>query len=335
MKVLPKLAVSYLLAMLLLVNNSLCWAANQPMSKVSQDSLPPPDTLISSLHNQIKPAIAEVNPLAVQTAQIAPQKLALSAVAYDTAQQLAILPIMEELQALQLQRGGQATEIRRLQLKEKLTETILIATLQVRDVTARIEKEISQLNRMLEYLQDRRDKALKINTISNALGVGALMEVGQAGEMKVNEIPGEITELVGGGIIMLLSAWSLHIQSGGKKVVPPKPNMLSKIFNLPTDKYSEYPPLVWTYLNRVPLNESTKQTRLQGLFQHWRKYEILGGKKNSTNVKRRVQLTNSGEKCVTSIDLIGDQIALLSDLKAEIYQLDRDLLELLVNAQVL
>jgi hypothetical protein len=111
--------------------------------------------------------------------------------------------------------------------------------------------------------------------------------------------------------------------------------MLSKLFGLKTDSHSEYPPLVWNYLNRVPLNEPTQQTRLQSLFQHWRRYEILGGKKGSAEVQRRVQLTNTGEKCVTNIDLIGDQIALLSDLKAEIYQLDRDLLELLLNVQKL
>jgi hypothetical protein len=333
MKVLPKLAVSCSLAMLLLVNRSFCLAANQVANNSAADNIPPANTLISAMHNQINSDLP-INPTENANLNQFP-KVALSAVANDTAQQLAIMPLVEELQSLRSRRGSEAIEIERLQLKQQLTESVLIATLQVRDVTARIEKEISQLNRMLEYLEARRDKALKINTMSNAFALGAVMETGQAGEMKVNEIPGEITELVGGGIIMLLSAWSLHVQSGGKQAVPPKPNMLSKAFNYPTNADSEYPQLVWKYLNRVPINDLTKRTRLQALFAHWRRYEILGNKKSPANSKRTAQLTNSGEQRITNIDLIGDQLALLSDLKAEIYQLDRDLLELLLNTQAL
>ncbi len=211
----------------------------------------------------------------------------------------------------------------------------MIASLQIRDVTARIDREISSLNRILNYLQDRRDKGLRLNTIGNALGGGVLNEVGQAGEMKTNEVPGEIVELVAGAFVMLMSAWSFHQQAGGKHPVAAKPNMLSKVFNYRTDAEAEYPAVVWNYLNRIPLNDPSKKTRLETLFQNWKRYGIIGGKKSANQVRRTVMLTNTGEKCMESIDLIGDQVSLLSDLKAEIYQLDRDLLELLLNTQAL
>jgi hypothetical protein len=181
MKVLPNSAVSYLLAIFVFANNSFCLAANQQPSNTVPD-IHPPDTVTPRPRDELnRNSSADI-------AQTMPQKkFALSAVAYDTAQQLDIVPLIEQLQVLQNEPSSDAIEIKKLQLKQRLTNSILIATLQVRDVTARIEWESSRLNRMLEYLEDRRDKALKINTISNAIGMGAMMTTGQAMELSRNE----------------------------------------------------------------------------------------------------------------------------------------------------
>jgi hypothetical protein len=77
----------------------------------------------------------------------------------------------------------------------------------------------------------------------------------------------------------------LHQQSGGKSRVQPKPNMLSKVFNNQTDKNSDYPLLVWSYLNRIPVDSVERRTRLENLFQHWKRYELIGNKNGILQVK--------------------------------------------------
>lgn len=248
MKGLFKPALVLLLAIIFLSNNIACFSADQ--------------ILAAATENKSGASVKSI----------------LSPDAYDIAEQLTILPLLEELYALQPQRGKDLlVAVTRLELRQKLTDKVLTVSLQVRDVTARIDKEIVRLDRMGGYLQDRRDKALKINTLSNAVGTGIIAEVGQAGEIRKNEVPGEITELVGIGISIALSALSFYLQKGQKMKVPAKPNMLSKVFKYQTDKDSEYPDIVWIYLNRVPPGSKDNETRLKSLFKRVSLSLLLGG----------------------------------------------------------
>jgi hypothetical protein len=254
--------------------------------------------------------------------------------AKEIAEILGILPEMEKMNALH-QRGtaNERDEIDELKLHSKLSDSLLIAGLEVRDAVARIERELARLDRLHGALQDKRDKAIKYNSLANVFGTGVINEIGQAGEMKVNEIPGETTELVGGGIAMALSAYALHAQGSQKTTVNLKPNMLSQILDRPVSKDTQMPPVVWDYLNRVPPDATDGRTRLDELIRHWQKYRFIGNLKNSEGKNRATHLTNTGSRVTLSIDLMEDQMALLSDLRAEIYQIDRSLLELLLCMQ--
>ena len=270
-------------------------------------------------------------------------KAVLSAQSNDTAELLGITPLIDRLSKLEPEPssdsvdppGNPAKELERLNLKQQLTEKVLIATLQVRDVTARIDREIARSNRIQGSLEDKRDRAIKLNSLANTVGMGIIAEIGQAGEMKVNEIPGETTELVGGGIGMALSALALQQQSGGKQRVRSKPNMLARIFNCHTDGDTEYPQVIWSYLNRVPVGSKDGQTRLESLFKHWQRYKYIGNLRLASSRPRIASLTNTGTHGVTNIALLQDQTDLLVDVRSEVFQLDRDLLELLLNLQTL
>lgn len=315
----------------------------------------------------------------------------LSAVGRDIAKQLGLIPTLNELTALKLaetrtgadlsneqksespqpnELGYSSIAMRRLQLKQQIVEKILIANLQVRDVVARIEKETTDLDRLSGFLETNRDRAIKLNSFANGIGGGALNEIGQAGEMRVNEVPGEIVELLAGGVVTTLSAISLYKQSGGKKYMKPKANMLAKIFKLPTDAESDYPALVWNYLNRSPTkndsgssgatssassysgsnpssnfapgydnNKATGQaetrTRLDEMLRKWQRYKFIGAPKDPRNRVRINTLTNTHPSGTVNIALLSDRIDMLADVRAAVYQLDRDLLELMLNAQAL
>ncbi len=292
--------------------------------------------LSASVFNTCSAIAAANTPIEEQQYSVKLLHISLSPTSRDMAELLGVMPIVEKLDTLQLAPlGNESKDFEHVRLKQQLLEKVIIATLQVRDVTARIDRELARLDRKSGYLENKRDRAIKLNSMANLFGTGLVNEVGQAGEMKVKEAPGEITELVGGGLSMVLAGRALMQQSGSKERVRAKPNMLAKIFNCPTDKNTEYPDVVWNYLNRVPPEDLTHQTRLEALLHHWEHYRLISNTKTAAGRKRIAILTNTGQYGVASIALIDDQSALLSDLKAEVFQLDRDLLELLLNTQAL
>jgi len=260
----------------------------------------------------------------------------LSASSQQVALELGVVPLIQQLNDLHQQKSADpALELERLRLKQQLTDSVLIGTLQVRDVTARIDRQISLLNRVRGLLEDRRDRAIRLNTLANIFGMGLVNEYGQAGEIPKNELPGEIAELVAGGITMALSGIALRQQSGGRISGRPKPNMLAKVFGCPTDQETEYPPLVWNYLNADPDGSGPGQSRINELLGRWQRYKIIGGTKSARDKDQIALLTNTSRSLQVNISLLESQTALLTDLRSEIFQLDRALLDLLVTTQAL
>jgi len=283
--------------------------------------------------------IAEVGDLPPRQPAIdlaAANKAILTPTGRDIAEQIGVLGLINELIDVRAQLADNPSlALKHLELKQKLLQTVLIASLQVRDATARIDKETADINRVSGVLSDKRDNALKTNTMANIFGNGALNEIGQAGEMHVKETAGEIVELVSGGIVIALGSLALKQQSGGKRKVLPKPNMLAKVLGCKTDGDSEYPPVIWAYLNRAPAGAKSIKTRLEILTEQWQKCNTIGPLKHPKTRRRIAELSNTHTTGTVNLDLLGDRKDMLNDVKAEIFQMDRDLLELLLNTQAL
>ncbi len=263
-----------------------------------------------------------------------PKVANLTPVARDIAQQLGVVPLIEKLQQYKIQPPRDTTgEIDRLKANQALTSKVLIASLQVRDVTARIERELSLINRMRGLLQDRRDRAIKLNSIENIVASGALSEIGNVGSFFTNEVPGEVVQLVAGAATISLGSWALHQQSGGRHPGVVRPNMLAQVFNIPTDKESEYPAFVWTSLNRSVVGGS--QTRLQSLHNRWRQFKVIPKNIKTPEGQRRIAILTNTSRFAANIGTFNDQSDMLFDLRSEIFQLDRELLELMQCAQEL
>jgi hypothetical protein len=260
----------------------------------------------------------------------------LSPVGRDIAEQIGVVNLINEIVDVHAQlKDNPSLALKYIELKQKLMQTVLINSLQVRDATARIDREVASLNRLNGVLGDARDRAIRTNSITNIFGTGAIQEIGQAGEMKTNEIPGEITELVGGGLIVALGGLSLYQQRGGARPMHSKANMLAQVLGCQADRDTLYPAVVWSYLNRAPAGSASIKTRLQVLIEQWQAYKTIGSLKDPRSRKRLASLSNTLPNCRATLNLIGDRMDMLNDVKAEIFQMDRDLLELLLNVQSL
>lgn len=292
-------------------------------------ALAPPATALAPPGTALAPSrTAPANPRIAQAPPPSTALAGLSPAARDIARQLGIVPLIERIDELSAHPTSDIkTEFELLKLKHALNSRIMIAALQARDVSARIEKELALINRMRGLLEDKRDRAIKLNSMENVAAGGALNEIGVAGNLFANETPGEIIQLVAGAATIGLGTWALRQQAGAKQRVNPKPNMLAKVFNLPPDKESDYPPLIWGYLNSVP--PGSTQTRLETLCDRWKRYEVIPRNLNTASGQKRIGLlTNTRHSGTLTIDAFNDQSDMLFDLRSEVFQMDRDLLEL-------
>lgn len=259
----------------------------------------------------------------------------LSPAANDIAKDLGLLPLIEKLQALKRQAAtDNNSEIERLKTFHTLNTKVLIATLQVRDVTARIERELAMINRLRGLLQDRRDRAIKLNSIENIVASGGMSEIATAGQFATNENPANVMQLVANAATIGLGSWALHQQTGARQKITIKPNMLAQFFNLPTDKDSAYPDVVWSYLNKPPAGEP--KPRQQWLIDRWRRFKVIPSSNSAPDYRKRIGiLTNTSRSGTANIDIFDDQSDMLFDVRAEVFQMDRDLLEVLMYVQTL
>ena len=115
---------------------------------------------------------------------------------------------------------------------------------------------------MQAFLEERRDKVIRLNTIANFISggvtgiVGGALKIGSVNEQSANGID------TGEGITQTaLALLALKQQAGEKKIVDGTPNMLTKLFDINAiHTQRDYPPSVWNYLTSVPESSSTGLT---------------------------------------------------------------------------
>lgn len=158
-----------------------------------------------------------------------------------------------------------------------------------------------------------------------------------AGELKTQETMGEVVELAAGGLVVLLSGLALYQQSGvgNRRYIQPKPNMLARVLKCQHDPNSDFPEIVWRFLNSPTTDpQNGNKTRIDLLIQKWQRYKFIGSMNDSRSQPRLAALCNTHPSGRVNLSLLQDRIDLLSDLKAAIFQMDRALLDLLQNLAV-
>jgi hypothetical protein len=215
-------------------------------------------------------------------------------------------------------------------------QAVMIGMLQVRAAAAQLNYDVFETNQIQSVLSDRRDRAIRTNSIANFVSGGVSEMAGGAFQLVPNlklDNAGNIVEMAGGAIQTGLSAFALRQQQGRKRVVTPKPNMLAPIFDQNGDETSRYPKLVWQYLNTPSGNSGTAGavSRRQQLIKQW--MEI--GRLSSRDPALIATLAgNTGRRYPVTIDILDTRMAMLADVNALISRIDRLLLEILLYSDV-
>jgi hypothetical protein len=220
-----------------------------------------------------------------------------------------------------------------VELKQEILENLMASFLEMRVTIAKIDSEITGYDEVRNYLEDKRDRAVRLNNITNFISTGTLSTIGNAFQIAPGEAPeitGAVVNTLSGMVATGISTYSLRLNSGEKHSASVHPNMLAQIFGLTINQEKTYPPSIWRFLNDPsPLNNE-KTTRLAELINRWITLKRIQAP-NTRNGKSSLPLLCGTivQKNSISIDVLDDRSAMLSDIKALISLMFQDLMEII------
>lgn len=242
-----------------------------------------------------------------------------------------LLNIDKDLRDLDSQaKSADRDRLNLLILKQNLTEAILSQSFEIRATIGKVDTEIADSDDLQALLEERRDKALRLNSIANFVSGGITGIVG--GSLNLGDVNSKVDDSMelGDGIVQAgLALYALKQQSGEKHTVKGLPNMLGRLLS---DKpNAEYSPVIWKFINEVPTGQIDTQTRRDILLAHWRKLGLIDrSRRDMAGEKERAKaIAGMTTQARVSIDLLDARSAMLHDLKATVSELDSYLLELI------
>lgn len=241
-----------------------------------------------------------------------------------------IVGIGDDLEALRQLRDIDPSnvegQLKRLNIRQTMMEDLLTQSFEIRRVIAELDQEMAEADDLRAYLERRRDKAIRLNTIANFLSGGITGIIGGSLDMADVNRYAPISIDTGEGIVQTsIALLALKQQNGERKLMEGMPNKLAKVLDLSPS--SDYPENVWKFLNTAAPNHT--QTRKQVLVEHWAKSGMIEKAKMRGRKDHLAHLAGNSPKVVISIDLLDARAAMLSDLKACISEMDVYLSELL------
>ncbi len=267
-------------------------------------------------------------------------ELRLSPGANEVANLIGATPFLERLQQLsksEEQGAGSLLSPEVLVLRQQITEAVLGTSLQVDGVIAEIDNELAQASEIGAYLASRRDHAIGVNALSNIVSGGGMGIAGSA--LQLNESTNKLGNAMGvaaGSVTTALSIIGLRQQHGGRRDLGIAPNMLAKLFDRTPEFHSDYPEDVWKYLNNKPPAEPGAETRKERLIARWTELGRIESLETAHGQQKIDFLTSSiSSHRALNIDLLADRAAMLSDVRASVSLMKRDLGKLLLSLRSL
>jgi hypothetical protein len=240
------------------------------------------------------------------------------------AKDLAALPDLHE----RAQSGGLAARLSYDEAREHVSETLRGAEMDVNYVLAEIWDEQGIYNELVGSYSSERDKKIAITNMVSFGTNGALWAVCEALDIPTVTrpnfaIPSGITGILAGIIPSIASAYTLREVNGKKHSAPAAPNMLAKVFDRPTSLQTEYPPVVWNFLNSNPADNMQKK-RKELIIDRWISDSNIPAFTDRSSTAQIDTVTASAPQNKTlTLAVLGARLSMLSQLSAEIFKMNR------------
>ncbi len=256
--------------------------------------------------------------------------------AQEVARDLDIVDFLGEYEHFQALAISEPSILRKpdcIALKQQLLESLLRAIVEIQVVEGDLDEDITRFNELRSFLEDRRERAVRRNNITNFLTNGATQIISSAFQISPNLYPnvaGNTVGVVGGGAITGLSAYAVKQAQGERRSLSPHPNMLAVVFELPGQEKVSCPLFVADFLNDSPPGSFSKDSRRQILIKRWVQVRRIEDP-STEDAKRRIKLLAGTIPQLNNvnIDLLDDRTAMLADVRATIVQASKYLLEIM------
>jgi hypothetical protein len=263
------------------------------------------------------------------------QNLKLSPGAQEVAADLGLMTSLDRLFHLsEGERCGASPTLEALTLKQSISDKVLSASLEIDGAFAEIDYELGRIEEARNQLEERRDRALKINNLAGIVTGGLSGVVSTALQFKDSTMQaGNVVGVGAGAFSTFLSILGIRQQTGGHQTLNSITNMLAKILNRPPKEHSDYPQEVWLYLSAKPPTESGPESRIERLKNQWVKDGRIDS--NPSRAAKKIDLltdTSSSPQKMT-LDLLNDRAAMLADVRVRVSLMKRDLSKLLLTAR--
>jgi hypothetical protein len=251
----------------------------------------------------------------------------LSPLAKEMAELAGITPILAQL--TKEQKAIQTNELSLLALEQKqriiylrgkVNAFMLAISAQINSTHSRIESAMAQADELRAYISEKRNRITRRNSQINLVSGGLTKMSGYSIALgNITAIPTNVLEVFDGAVQSSLSALALREQRKEKKLEHGMPAILHSFLN---DKKSsdQYAPGIWIYLNHVPPGSLTNKTRRETLIENWQKTNILPRPSDPSNQSKIKQPATE--------ELLDQRLAMLSDLKSEVSEMNNGLMEL-------
>ena len=227
--------------------------------------------------------------------------------------------------------AGPVTSLEELSLRQRITDAIVVASLDVDSVLDEMDYEREQIAELRSILRARRDRAIGTTNLAVLAASTGLGVVG--GVLSFSKTTSNVGNAIGfasGGIGTLFSLRSYRQVHGEERPAWVLPNMLAAFLSQPEEGHSHYPEDVLAYLNSVPVREGSLASRKGRVLAEW----IATGRMGPLDLpqsKQKIALLTSPNAAAKRLDmtLLNERGAMLADAANEVAQMKHDLADLL------
>jgi hypothetical protein len=249
--------------------------------------------------------------------------------AEQTAEAIGLLPLFDRMKKLAAE-PSDANRYEQLFLRQEVLLQVTSASLQVDAAAGQIDAEIAETREMENYLSGRRDSKVDLlNLISLGIG-GTAGTASSALGLTVHDHAAAVTGIVAGAATAALTLTAFKVRGGrGQELLVPS-NMLSKVFEHPSDVNNVYPPVVVSFMNAVAPNDVDGISRQDRLIRSWVEVGRIP-EPNSAKGREKIDhlVSLPGMKIKQTIADLDDRQAMLYDLQVRLSYMKQDLVVLL------
>jgi hypothetical protein len=258
-------------------------------------------------------------PVPSTTPQACPKALHLTPEAGEVAVDIGVTAQLDQLRAV-LCESTPAAQLQLLMVRQRITDAVVVASLDVDGVAGQIDFERAQILEKRDLLTGNQNHAVTLLSLASLIvgsGSGIVSNVLQFNNSTVNA--GNGIGAAGGAGGVILSILGLRI-SGGAAALGLAPNMLAQVFDRHPGLHSAYPADVWAYLNTVqPAYAQLHQPWRQVLIDDWIHEKRLAPLDTPKAQKEIDRLTTSSDQQVRlSLKLLTDRELMLLDTGARV-----------------